>query len=95
MVLHCLYDPKSANARGLRDVLLDGDAIVLLGTAVTLARHRHPALDDWLVRGVSLHALEEDLQLLGVATADPRVAVIDYSGWVELVARLPRQLVWR
>jgi tRNA 2-thiouridine synthesizing protein B len=94
-VLHCLHDPVSANGRRLRDVVREGDAILLLGTAVTLARPRHPALADWLVCGAPLYALREDLQLHGVDVTDPRVEVVDYSGWVELLVQLPKQLDWR
>lgn len=95
-VLHCLHDPVSTGAPRLRDVVRAGDAILLLGTAVTLARPRHPALDEWLGgKDTPLYALQEDLHLHGVAEADERVEVVDYSGWVALLAQLPRQLDWR
>jgi len=95
MALHCLsIDSPVAAARGVPGWLKAGDAVLLLGPAVTLARHGNALLDSWLSHGVTLHALTDQLALQGVDAVDPRVQVTDYAGWVELAVLHPQQLTW-
>lgn len=95
MALHCLsVDPPVAAARGIAAWLEAGDAVLLLGPAVTLARHGNALLDSWLSQGVTLHALTGELALQGVDAVDSRVQVTDYAGWVELVVLHPQQMIW-
>ena len=95
MALHCLsVDPAVAAARGIFGWLEAGDAVLLLGPAVTLARRGHGHLASWLSHGVTLYVLAGELALQGVDAVDSRVQVTDYAGWVELVVRHPQQLTW-
>ena len=95
MALHCIrVDPTVAIARGLFDWLAPGDAVLLLGATSTLAQIDHAALSVWLAQEVTLHALADELALLGIDFVDPRVQVTDYTGWVDLVVEHPQQLMW-
>jgi sulfur relay protein TusB/DsrH len=95
MALHCLsVDPAVAIARGVFGWLEAGDAVLLLGPAVTLAQDGHAQLPAWLAHDVTLHALMGELALHGVDAVDPRVQVTDYAGWVELVVEHPQQMTW-
>jgi len=74
-----------AHARAGHAVLLIEDAVVA-ATAGSLAAA--PA-------GVALYALGPDLQARGlVARVAPGVSVVDYAGFVELVAAHPRVQSW-
>ena len=69
-----------------------GHAVLLIEDAVIAATTGSPAAAP---EGVALYALGPDLQARGLAArVAPGVAVVDYAGFVELVAAHPRVQSW-
>ena len=95
MSLHCLIRADAAGARRLAGLIGDGDAVLLMGSAVTCARRGHAIIAELGAGDAALYALEEDLALYGVQPVDERVTVADYAAWVDLATRHDNQLLWR
>lgn len=96
MTLHCLYIAGDTDTlERLLATAEAGDALLLLSSAVTLARRQHPLLERWERRGGRVYALEEDLAAYGSGPLRDTLGVVDYPGWVALSARHPKQQLWR
>jgi sulfur relay protein TusB/DsrH len=94
--LNCLYgSAASPAAQRLLATLEDGDVVLLLGEAVSLARATHPALTDWQSRGAKIFALKEDIEAYAIIPVHASVRVLDYAGWVNLSELHRTQTLWR
>lgn len=74
-----------------------GDSILLLQDAV-LAAHSSLSLSSFSAKsrslGVSVYLLSDDLKLRGIDNKYSDIALIDYSGFVQLVSKLDKQVAW-
>ena len=96
MTLHCLYTARDTQMlERLLASAESGDALLLLSSAVTLARGHSPLLERWQRQGGRVYALEEDLAAYGSDQQHETLDVVDYPGWVALSIRHSRQQVWR
>ena len=96
MTLHCLYIARDTQMlERLLASAESGDALLLLSSAVTLARGHNPLLERWQRQGGRVYALEEDLAAYGSDRQHETFEVVDYPGWVALSIRHPKQQVWR
>ena len=96
MTLHCLYIARDTQMlERLLASAESGDALLLLSSAVTLARGHSPLLERWQRQGGRVYALEEDLAAYGSGQQHETFEVVDYPGWVALSTRHPKQQVWR
>lgn len=94
MTLHCLYNaPARLDSATFAPSLAVGDAVLLLGSAVTAVTGNEDALA-LLPENISCYALTEDLQAHGIHNLSDRVTSVDYAGWVELVVAHATQCVW-
>lgn len=90
MTLHCIYSPSALSSGSqARDVMSDGDAVLLLGSAVALA-----GSDIAIPTGVRLFALAEDLDAYGIVDSVEQITRVDYDGWVALTRDHYTQQVW-
>lgn len=93
MTLHCLYcPPADLGAAQFGEALAVNDALLLLGPAVAAAGPGDALAS--LPDTVAIYALEEDLQALGITVLAPRVASVDYDGWLRLSESHPLQCLW-
>jgi sulfur relay protein TusB/DsrH len=93
MTLHCLYRPPAElGTAGFGEALAESDALLLLGPAVTAAEPGEALAA--LPGNVAVYALEEDLRSLGITALAPRVASVDYDGWLRLSESHPLQCLW-
>lgn len=96
MTLHCLYTARDTEMlERLLASAESGDALLLLSSAVTLARGQNAFLERWQRQGGRAYALQEDLAAYGSEQRHETFEVVDYPGWVALSTRHPRQQVWR
>jgi sulfur relay protein TusB/DsrH len=96
MTLHCLYRlPPAPTALACLDRLAPTDTLLLLGSAVLLARPQHPQQAPWLLSGARLCALEEDCAAHGIRERSPHIEAVSYAGWVTLTETHRLQQVWR
>ena len=74
-----------------------GDTILLMQDAV-LATHSRLSLGSFVAKcqakGVAIVALSDDLQLRGVQNYYSEISLVDYAGFVALVARHEKQVAW-
>ena len=96
MTLHCLYVAQDTDTLNrLHATIAPGDALLLLGKAVVLARKPAGHVDAWRSAGIRVCALEEDLMAYGCQDPSNTVETVDYRGWVDLTAQHAQQQVWR
>jgi len=74
-----------------------GDAVLLMQDAV-LAIHSPLSLGSFLAKcqtnGIAAYCLQEDASLRGVDNKYSQIKLIDYAGFVELVALHKKQVSW-
>jgi sulfur relay protein TusB/DsrH len=90
MTLHCIYSASALSSGSqARDVMNEGDGVLLLASAVVLA-----GSDIAIPAGVQIFALAEDLDAHGIVECSKQVTRVDYDGWVALTQHHCTQQVW-
>jgi sulfur relay protein TusB/DsrH len=93
--LHLLFSHDTDTVRACASHCRPGDGVVLVNTAVLLVLDK-----DWnlfLEAGVSIHALQPDVQAQGMTDVMCRSGckMISDEDWVGLVMRYPHCLSWK
>lgn len=74
-----------------------GDAILLIEDAV-LSLHSPINLASFCAKcaahQIKVYAVKEDLNRRGVRNQYPQLEIVDYSGFVDLVAKYDKQVAW-